>query len=235
MNGTNLFRLIITILLALWATAELMPPTSTPFESYLLNQVVESVGEDGTVNKTREQNLQDFGALVERANAKVTEAGGDATSPYATLYTALLKISEDERIDISEYFSNINMQDIRNLNKKNRILLTELLRRSKGEISLGLDLNGGVSITFVVDEQGLSDNYNYRQSQLEEARQVILERVDGLGVAEPVVRVKGSNLIEVQMPGINTEDNPNIAEVIGKPALLEFKLVHRTARPFPGA
>lgn len=235
MNGTNLFRLIITILLTLWAAAELIPPTSTPFETYILNQVVEFVDEDGTVANSREQNLQDFGALIERAKTKVEEAAGDATSPYATLYTALLRISEEERIDITQYFSNINMQDIRNLNKKNRILLTELLRRSKGEISLGLDLNGGVAITFVVNEDGLSDNYGYRQSQLEEARQVILERVDGLGVAEPVVRVKGSNLIEVQMPGINTEDNPNIAEVIGKPALLEFKTVHQTARPFPGA
>jgi SecD/SecF fusion protein len=235
MNGTNLFRLVVTVLITLWAVTELMPPTSTPFEDYLINQVHESVSETGEVEKTRDENLADFGALVARANEKVAEAGGDATSPYATLYTALLKMAKDERIDITQYFSDIRIQDIRNLDKRNKILLTELLRRSKGEISLGLDLNGGVAITFEVDENSLSDDIFFRQRQLEDARQVVLDRVDGLGVAEPVVRLKGANLIEVQMPGINTEDNPNIAETIGAPALLEFKLVHRTARPFPGA
>ncbi|MEX0331063.1 MAG: protein translocase subunit SecD [Puniceicoccaceae bacterium] len=235
MNGTNLFRLVITVLLTLWAVTELMPPTSTPFEEYLMGQVVENVNDAGEVDKTKEENLAEFQALVERANVLVAEAGGDATSPYATLYTALLRMAKDERIDISQYFSDIRIQDIRNLDKKNKILLTELLRRSKGEISLGLDLNGGVAITFEVNEESLSGDGLFRQRQLEDARGVILDRVDGLGVAEPVVRVKGSNLIEVQMPGINTEDNPNIAETIGAPALLEFKLLHRTARPVPGA
>jgi SecD/SecF fusion protein len=235
MNGTNLFRLSITVLVALWAATELSPPNSTPFEEYLVNQVSESLSPTGDIDVTREENLADFGALVERANTKVLEAGGDATSPYATLYTALLKMARDERIDISQYFSDIRLQDIKNLDKKNKVLLTELLRRSKGEISLGLDLNGGVAITFEVDEESLDNDGFFRQRQLEDARQVILDRVDGLGVAEPVVRLKGSNLIEVQMPGINTEDNPNIAETIGAPALLEFKLVHRTARPVPGA
>ncbi|NBD37165.1 MAG: protein translocase subunit SecD [Verrucomicrobia bacterium] len=112
--------------------------------------------------------------------------------------------------------------------------MRELLRRSKGEISLGLDLNGGVSITFEIDENSLADDMFYREQQLQDARQVVLDRVDGLGVAEPIVRLKGDNLIEVQMPGINTEDNPNIAETIGAPALLEFKLVHRNQRPAEG-
>ncbi len=234
MNGTNLFRLVVTILVTLWATTELLPPTSTPFEEYLLAQVSPAYDEAGTQIKTRAENLAEFQALVARANEKVKAAAGDATSPYATLYTALLRMAKDEGLDLSRYFHHIRLQDIRNLDKKNRILLTELLRRSKGRINLGLDLAGGVSITFEVDEQGLASDFLFRQRQLEDARKVILGRVDGLGVAEPVVRVKGSNLIEVQMPGINTEDNPNIAETIGAPALLEFKLVHRTARPGPG-
>ena len=235
MNGTNLFRLILTILVALWAATELTPPSSTPFEAYILGQVTAGeAGEDGT-SVSVEENLAEFGALVARANEKVAAAGGDATSPYATLYTALLRIAQDEGIDLSTYFQDIRLQDIKNLNKKNKILLTELLRRSKGQINLGLDLAGGVAITFEVDESGLDGNMLVRQAQLEDARQVVLDRVDGLGVAEPVVRLKGSNLIEVQMPGINTQDNPNIAETIGAPALLEFKEVHRSAMPLPGA
>lgn len=231
MNGTNLFRLVVTILVAAWAVTELIPPQGTPFETYITDHV--TAGPDGTISK--EENLESFNALIERAMVKVEEAGGDATSPYATLYTALLRMAEDESIDLSQYFQEIRIQDIRNLKKKNRILMSELLRRSKGEISLGLDLNGGVAITFEIDEGSLSEDAFFRERQLEDARQVILERVDGLGVAEPVVRVKGENMIEVQMPGINTQDNPDIAETIGAPAMLEFKLVHRSQQPRPGA
>lgn len=234
MNGTNLFRLVLTVLVTLWAGTEIYPPTSTPFEDYIVRHVTARSPQDGSTPLSREENLAEFQALIERASGLVKEAGGDATSPYATLFTALNKISGDEGIDLSQYFENIRLQEIRNLRKKNRILLNELLRRSKGQINLGLDLNGGVAITFEIDESGLSSDRFFRQRQLEDARRVILGRVDGLGVAEPVVRIKGDNLIEVQMPGINTENNPNIAETIGAPALLEFKLVHRTAVPRPG-
>lgn len=229
MNGTNLFRLIVTLMVTAWAITELTPPTGTDFEDYLTKQV--AIAPDAPET----ENLDAFNALLEQAKVKVEEAGGDATSPYATLYTSMLRIANDEGIDLAAFFTDIPLQDIKNLKKKNHILLTELLRRSKGEISLGLDLNGGVAITFEIDEASLADDRFFRQRQLEDARTVILDRVDGLGVAEPVVRLKGANLIEVQMPGINTQDNPNIAETIGAPALLEFKLVHRTARPRPGA
>lgn len=230
MTGTNLFRLIVTLLLAAWAATELYPPTGTDFEQYLMQHVSAGRGDDDT---TKKQNLEAFEELVDRAKEKVEEAEGDATSPYATLYTALLQIAEDEAIDLATYYQDIPLRDIKNLEKKNEILMAELLRRSKGEISLGLDLNGGVAITFEIDEESLSDQMFLREQQLEDARLVILDRVDGLGVAEPIVRVKGDNLIEVQMPGINSEDNPNIADTIGAPALLEFKLVHRTETPGP--
>ena len=76
MNGTNLFRLVITILLTLWAATELMPPTSTPFEEYLVKQVSETISPSGDVITSREENLADFSELVDRANEKVVEAGG---------------------------------------------------------------------------------------------------------------------------------------------------------------
>lgn len=217
MNGTNLFRLAITVLVLIWAGTEITPPTDTPFEEY----IVANVSDD----------RESFDELMERARSLVKEYQGTPNSPYPTVYIALLRIGNDEDIDLSKYFTEIRIQDIRNINRKNRILMAEMLRRSKGEIRLGLDLNGGVAITFQVDESGLEGDMFYRQQQLEDARQVILDRVDGLGVAEPIVRVKGNNQIEVQMPGVSSADNPNIAETIGAPAMLEFKLIHRTARP----
>jgi SecD/SecF fusion protein len=234
MNGTTLFRLALTVLVGLWAASELTPPFDQPFEEYVLTRVTAQPAADGAVARSREENLGAFGELMQRARDRMAATAGQPANPYSTLFAALLRISNDENIDLSQYFGDIRIRDTNNLKKKNRILLTELLQRSKGEVRFGLDLNGGVALTFVVDEAGLSDDIFFRQRQLDDARRVIADRVDGLGVAEPVVRVKGTNMIEVQMPGVSSRDNPNIAETIGAPALLEFKQVHRTAQPGPG-
>jgi SecD/SecF fusion protein len=235
MSGTNLFRIIVTALVCLWATTEIIPPFDRPFEDYIVQRVTALPAAADNEAVSLEDNRAAFSALLERAGGLVEANRGQPNTPYSTLFSAMLKIVNDEGIDLTRYFSDIRIQDIRNLKRKNRVLLNELLKRSKGEIRFGLDLNGGVAITFAIDEESLDSDFFFRQRQLEDARKVILGRVDGLGVAEPVVRVKGGNLIEVQMPGVSSRDNPNIAEAIGAPALLEFKLVHRSSSPSPGA
>jgi preprotein translocase subunit SecD len=55
-------------------------------------------------------------------------------------------------------------------------------------------------------------------------------RVDQLGVAEPVVAQQGGNRILVQLPGV---DDPNQAiRVLGATATLEFRLVDETGDPY---
>lgn len=60
---------------------------------------------------------------------------------------------------------------------------------------LGLDLVGGVSVV-------LSGPANVDRSVMEKALDRIRERVDALGVAEPDISLLGSNLIQVQLPGL---------------------------------
>src|SRR5690606_36197384 len=115
--------------------------------------------------------------------------------------------------------------------KRNDAVLSSLLRASQGELRPGLDLAGGVSVTFRAEESDLSSDSFQRADELEKARSIIAQRVDSLGVAEPSIRVVGSDRIEVQMPGVTTKDNPNVIDTIGRPAILEFSLVHRTADP----
>ncbi len=68
-----------------------------------------------------------------------------------------------------------------------------------------------------------------------QALETIRNRVDEFGVAEPLIQKLGDNQILVQLPGI---DNPERAlELIGKTALLEFKLLNERSpilRDFPG-
>lgn len=235
MTGTNLFRLFITALLILWAVVEITPVRDTPFETFLLEQVTETVDEAGNVVSTRDENRETLTALLGRVTELVEEhrerLGMVEENPYPTVFIGLRRLANNEGIDLARFFQHIRVVDIRNLERRNETLLNELLTRSKGELRLGLDLAGGVAITFEVDPDQLDSDFHIRQQQMADVRAIILDRVDGLGVAEPVVRVKGGNLVEVQMPGISSEDNPNLAETIGAPAVLEFTLLHRTARP----
>ncbi|HEX2069500.1 MAG TPA: SecD/SecF family protein translocase subunit, partial [Actinomycetota bacterium] len=60
---------------------------------------------------------------------------------------------------------------------------------------LGLDLTGGVSVV-------LAGPANTDRAVMERALDRIRDRVDALGVAEPDISLLGSNLIQVQLPGL---------------------------------
>jgi len=64
---------------------------------------------------------------------------------------------------------------------------------------------------------------------LEQARDIIRNRVDEFGVAEPIIQKQGTDRILVQLPGI--KDPERAIQLIGRTALLEFKLVESTMDP----
>ncbi|MDB5038991.1 MAG: secD [Bacteriovoracaceae bacterium] len=64
---------------------------------------------------------------------------------------------------------------------------------------------------------------------LDQARDIIRNRVDEFGVAEPLIQIQGNDRILVQLPGI--KDPERAIQLIGRTALLEFKLVDDTKDP----
>ncbi|HEY1110237.1 MAG TPA: protein translocase subunit SecD, partial [Opitutaceae bacterium] len=151
-------------------------------------------------------------------------------------YVALRQIGKERRLDLTQYIPHINIEDsLRNVEKRNDLLLGELLRLSKGKLQLGLDLKGGVAFTLeAVDEPGKNVNVDERREKLQKAIEIIGARINGLGVAEPVIRPIGENRIEIQLPGVSTKDNPDVVDNVKAPARLDFRLVHPTATPGPG-
>jgi len=147
-----------------------------------------------------------------------------------SFYGAFKNIVQSEKIDLQKFYPQLNATDVKNITKRNDLILAELLKRSQSKFRLGLDLAGGVSFTFKVDVSKLTDNYLKTQA-LEKAKEILTQRVDGLGVAEPVVRIVGADSIEVQMPGLSLKENPQVADTLQAPAMLEFALVSRTAKP----
>jgi SecD/SecF fusion protein len=110
---------------------------------------------------------------------------------------------------------------------------------SQGRLKLGLDLQGGVSFTLKVDptgaesgEKGAGDKSNVSHADMvNQAIQVMEQRVNQFGVAEPVIRPVGDLSLEVQLPGEDAANNPDVIDALKKPAKLEFRQVHRTERP----
>ncbi|MFC1829579.1 protein translocase subunit SecD, partial [Thermodesulfobacteriota bacterium] len=60
----------------------------------------------------------------------------------------------------------------------------------------------------------------------EQALETIRNRIDQFGVTEPDIRLQGENRILIQLPGI--KDTQRAKDLIGKTALLEFKLLDET-------
>src|SRR3989338_3011200 len=88
-------------------------------------------------------------------------------------------------------------------------------------INLGLDLKGGMHLVLRVDTSQLAPQA--KEGAVDRALEVIRNRIDEFGVREPSIQRQGEDEIVVQLPGVTDRDRA--IQLIGKTALLEFKLV----------
>lgn len=91
------------------------------------------------------------------------------------------------------------------------------------EPQLGLDLRGGISITLAPDQGQEVD-----EADLQAALDVLRQRVDALGVAEPELARQGDNLL-VQLPGLENQEQAE--DVIQRTAVLQFRRVRAVHQP----
>ncbi|MFH1699081.1 MAG: protein translocase subunit SecD [Candidatus Zixiibacteriota bacterium] len=98
---------------------------------------------------------------------------------------------------------------------------SKLLKMKQEAIRLGLDLQGGIHMVLRVQLEKLSDVA--RKEAVDRAIAIIRNRVDGLGVAEPVIQKSGNDRIIVDLPGFT--DPERARKMIGDMARLEFKLL----------
>lgn len=100
--------------------------------------------------------------------------------------------------------------------------------RQQGSIvRLGLDLSGGMHLLLEVDDPDGGMTAEARSDAIHGAEHVIRGRIDALGISEPIVQKVGADRLIVEIAGV--EDEQQAREVIGRTALLEWKLL----RPFP--
>ncbi|MCJ7497129.1 MAG: hypothetical protein MUO78_03200, partial [candidate division Zixibacteria bacterium] len=88
-------------------------------------------------------------------------------------------------------------------------------------IKLGLDLQGGMHVVLQVDKTKLKPEES--KDAVERALEIIRNRVDQFGVAEPLIQKQGEDRIIVELPGL--QDVERAQNLIGQTAQLEFKLL----------
>src|SRR5208337_2021930 len=67
------------------------------------------------------------------------------------------------------------------------------------------------------------EQQHIKDTATDQVLEIIRNRIDQFGVAEPTIQRQGTNEIVVQLPGV--KDPKRAIEIIGKTAQLEFKLV----------
>ena len=96
--------------------------------------------------------------------------------------------------------------------------LADLKKRS---LNLGLDLQGGIHLVLEVKTEGMEPQE--AQDAVAQAQEVIRNRVDQFGVAEPTIQRQGDNRIIIELPGV--QDVQRAKDLVGQTALLEFQLL----------
>lgn len=210
MSGSTLWKFLLSAGIVFTAILYLNPIRDTAFKEYLLAE---------------SNKAEAFTSLLGEAE---TAYGND---DYSSIYLALRAIALERDIDLAQYFPHWNLESsMRNTERRNQVLLDALLDASKSRLQPGLDLKGGVAFVMELDLSETADS-SEKESDLEQAIDIVGNRINSLGVTEPVIRPVGENRIEVQLPGVSTTENPEVVDVLKKPARLEFKLVHRTRTP----
>ena len=232
-SRTWFWKIAVSLVALAVAWYEFHPIAPTPLEQFVPTQVI--------AQKPEFEKLH--AEALERVK-RHKDAAVAADQKSVSYFQALRDIGEGRgraaAVDLRPFFfTEAQIVSEPDQAKRNGIVLKQLLVGSQGRLKLGLDLQGGVSFTLKVDptgaesgEKGDSDKSGVSRSDMvNQALQVMEQRVNQFGVAEPVLRPVGDLSLEIQLPGEDAANNPDVIDSLKKPAKLEFRQVHRTERP----
>ena len=113
----------------------------------------------------------------------------------------------------------------------------------KEKIRLGLDLKGGTSFVVKIDKDQVEAEIRSRGASLSDeevgkevaavlegaqgrALEVIRNRIDTLGISEPIIYPGKDNRIIIQLPGVDEKKRKEAEDSVQSLAFLEFRMVH---------
>lgn len=209
-KNNNLGRFILVLVIIAWSLMEIYPPTSRDLIQQFASR---AQNKDATFKHILAETaaLQKAGTNNEFMALQIA-AGTNELAKYFPLYATVAA----------------------NQLHPNNYILNRLQRDAAGKIKLGIDLQGGTSFLLEMDTNVLfqagTNNLQESRSEvtsaaLSQAISVLRKRIDGFGVAEPIIQSAGGNRILVQLPGLSESDRQAAIESLTKSAYLEFRMV----------
>ncbi|MCG5515377.1 MULTISPECIES: protein translocase subunit SecD [Ectothiorhodospira] len=152
--------------------------------------------------------------------------GDNVAERYTSEFRTVLR---DERIRYLAVERDGSAVEVRFEDPASRDEARDLLRREyRGDLDFSTRQSGEVHIlTASISDDQLEAQ---RRLALQQNITTLRNRVDELGVAEPVIQQQGENRIVVQLPGV--QDTARAKEILGATATLEFRLVDESNDPY---
>ena len=232
-SRTWFWKIAVSLVALAVAWYEFHPIAPTPLEQFVPTQVIAQKPEFDKLHAEALERVKRY-----------KDAAVAADQKSVSYFQALRDIGEGRGraapVDFRPFFfTEAQIVSEPDQAKRNGIVLKQLLVGSQGRLKLGLDLQGGVSFTLKVDPTGAESGEKTagdkssvsHADMVNQALQVMEQRVNQFGVAEPVLRPVGDLSLEIQLPGEDAANNPDVIDSLKKPAKLEFRQVHRTERP----
>ncbi len=254
MKSGIIWKIAFSLLLLGWSLWNLWPLSDTPFDQYLVGRATAHQSElkviVGHAEELHQQAIK-MAEEVKQQQATLKDAylpdteKNEFIQRHRTFFLSFQSYCEDNGlakgdkapIDLwTTFYPSLNAGDTKNIVRRNAAILNSLLNHSKGRIKYGLDLKGGLGVTLSLSDASLNGaTSDVRQKSLDKAIEMIDKRINGMGVAETMVRPMGDNSVEIQIPGDPLKDNPDAIDVIKKPAKLEFRVASGPLPSVPSA
>ena len=230
-------RIALLVFLIVFSCAILMP---TVVEMVLYPEETEDVANDNIEEGVRNPPLPEwYTELPKWMRSKTLSLGLDLQGGLMLRYSVDIDSAIDDKLasnaaNIRAELANIGVDledyDVDRENNQLSFIFKDVNETGKITDSNFLDNHPMLAYVKTVDRTvtlGLRVNYfkEVEESAVQSAVEIIRERIDGLGVAQPTVRVESGRNIAVELPGLSRSRVAAAEKLISTTAVLTFKLV----------
>jgi preprotein translocase subunit SecD len=152
-----------------------------------------------------------------------------AINNYVSSFRTSLREADQRRFSVSQ---NKDELSVKFRDVESRIAGLEALRKEYSS-ELVFDENSEGGDFFVTAKISDDAAKEIQTLAIQQNIQTLRNRVDELGVAEPLIQQQGAERIVVQLPGV--QDTAQAKEILGATATVEFRLVDEQNDPFQAA
>lgn len=209
----NLSRILITIALIALSIYFLYPT----YQDYTLNQELKKLSGQDSINFVDNNKQKLLSAQEKRLKLGLDLKGG----MYVVMDVDVVKLLEDMAKQKDDQLTAI-LADVKESSKNNEEQILEIYKAKLKDKGLSLKTYYGE----LRDTEGEVESYLSKEidNALDRAVEIVRNRVDQYGVAEPQIQKIGNSRIIVELPGISNPED--VRRLLEGTALLEFKLVY---------